>query len=315
MYGKHLEVRRSTRDGQDDDASGRGSGGGLKALAPILRAGRPRARRHFLGEELRAITRQTQQSLMRQREGREAEVHLDAVRHLIQTTFLPVRTAKCDQTIRLATQEDEALSGATLTRDGAAGSALLNEARMRYGWDIVGQREMLKQLFVLALRQLKMPLRQIGRGPSAPLCASLRATGAEPQGLTSALARQIRDKWRIPDEILKTIMAFAGPLWWVRRKWDGSLPLPTARLKAFSVDVPPKLHRLFRRVLCFERNEFFFALSRDVMYAEWGPGAQVWMRGTDLYPFVVLLRSEGRKSNPRSSASVVSVRGAGEVLL
>lgn len=233
---------------------------------------------------------------------------------LLRTTFVSVRSAKCEQTIRLVSSESAAVSGATALRDGAAGSALLNEVRMRLGIDVVEKREVLKRLLVMGLRELRMPLKSVGRGPRAPLCASLCVSGCEPPSSRLTVAHLRRGWHAVPPEVVERVLAFAGGIWWARRRWDGNLPLPSSQIKAFSADVPSKLQPLFKRVACFDRTEFSFS-DGSVMYIEWGPSGQLWMRGTNLYPLVALLRCERQKQTRRTAASVLNVRGVGEVLL
>ena len=226
-----------------------------------------------------------------------------------------MRTAKCEQTIRLWRDKtaSEAVSAAATCHDGAAGSALLNEVRMRLGLDVVAQREHLKRLLVLALRQLRIPVRVVGRGSRAPLCASLRVCCHEPPE-EELLRRTLRLCPHFPSDVATKIEEFAGGLWWTRRRWDGSLPVPTARLRAFSADVPQPLRKLFRRVACHPRTEFTFSSGAKV-YVEWGPGDQLWMRGTSLVPFLTLVRRERREQRRPGAALVMSVRGSGDVLV
>lgn len=238
---------------------------------------------------------------------------------LLRYTFTAVRTANCEQTIRLTQKGPndvaigDAVSDATPTGDGAAGSALLNEVRMRLGLDVVPQRERLKQLLVLGLRILRMPVRSAGRGPRAPLCASLRVCGQEPpEGRMLALT--LRSLACLPLELLIRIEEAAGGFWWGRRRWDGSLPVPTSRLRAFSADVPSSLVKVFHRVACFPRTEFNFSDGSKV-YVEWGPSNQLWMRGTSLIPFVALVRCQRGSQRRPGAATVLSVRGAGDVLV
>jgi hypothetical protein len=236
---------------------------------------------------------------------------------LLRSTFVPVRTAKCEQTIRLAQKEQlaltDAVSDATPTRDGAAGSALLNEVRMRLGVDVVPQREHLKRLLVIGLALLRMPVRPVGRGPRAPLCASLRVCGRKPpEGVL--LVKTLERSGRLPKELVKCLEEMAGGFWWARRNWDGSLPVPTSRLRAFSADVPSSLVKVFHRVACFPRTEFSFS-DGSVVYSEWGPSEQLWMRSTSLVPFVALLRCQRQAARRPGAAAVLSVRGAGDVLV
>lgn len=234
---------------------------------------------------------------------------------LLKNTFVSVRTAKCEQTIRLVcnTTTSDAVSDATTSRDGAAGSALLNEVRMRLGLDVVQNRENLKRLLVLGLRQLRMPVRSVGHGPRAPLCASLRVCGRDPPE-ARILTMTLRRWERIPMDVVERIEKIAGGLWWARRRWDGCLPPPSSKMLAFSADVPQKLLKLFRRVACHNRCEFTFSSGAKV-YVEWGPSNQLWMRGTNLLPFVTLLRCERQAQRRPGAASVLSVRGAGDVLV
>jgi len=207
----------------------------------------------------------------------------------------------------------EAVSDATPLRDGAAGSALLNEVRMRLGLDVVPQRERLKRLLVLGLHLLHMPARPVGGGPRAPLCAKLRVCGHEPPEAL-LLSLTVRRWPAMPLDVARLVEEFAGGFWWARRRWDGSLPTPTAKMHAFSADVPPKLVKLFRRVASYPRCEFSFSEGSKV-YVEWGPSDQLWMRGTSLGPFVTLARCQRRAQRRPGAATVLSVRGAGDVLV
>lgn len=232
---------------------------------------------------------------------------------VLRSTFVSVRTAKCEQTILLGHKDGEAVvSDATNLIDGKAGSALLNELRMQLGVDVVLQREQLKRLLVLGLKSIQIPLRSVGLGPRAPLCASLRVCGHEP--LEGRLLRLTLARTCLPEVLLERIEELSGGFWWARRRWDGSLPLPTSKLRAFSADVPVSLSRVLHKVACFPRTAFCFSDGSQV-YVEWGPGEQLWMRGTSLLPLVTLVRRERNAQRRPGAAEVLWIRGAGDVLV
>ena len=259
---------------------------------------------------------------------------LSRVVQLFRSTFSPIRTTKRNQTIRLSARAAGTLVEAHNEWDGAAGSALLTEMRMRLGLRFFRRKEQLKKLIVVGLYLARIPLRAIGSasrvslstltamGSSAQLCACLSSIGSDPPEelpLRLTFARAA-----LPAELLRVISSYCGGLWWARRALIVQLPPPSGSLQAFSADVPRQLLRASRSLVCFERTVFSFSSGASV-FAEWGPHNTLWMRGSTAHntlwmrgstaaAFVTLLRRERSLLTP-GPATVLCLRGVGDVLV
>jgi hypothetical protein len=243
---------------------------------------------------------------------------------MLQHTFTSARTSKCEQTIRLSTRMSGAVLVESNPRDGAAGSALLTEMRMRLGLDVALQKEHLKVLLVCALCVAKFPLQAIGStsrftflnlnsiGSSAHLFAKLRMSGERPS--VDALLCLTWGRSNFPVEIIARVQEFAGGMWWGRDMALG-LPCPSEGIFAFSADIPRRLKKHLKTLVCFPCTRFHFSTGIE-LWAEWAAsGDQLWMRGKTLVPLISLIRCERRGLARQGPAYVIHVRGLGDVFV
>lgn len=242
---------------------------------------------------------------------------------LIRNTFSPTRSLNKEQNIVVSQRHEPrhyaeviVVSDATSVLDGNVGCALLTELKVYLGVDVVNERERLKTLLIESLAELNM---LPARARTPPIFfACLRPKGEHPS-IRSLLVQTLKKKF-LPN-VVSLIEEFAGDLWWSKRRWDGHfLPTPTRRLKAYSMDVPPNLVKVFDGVACInERTEIRFSDS-SIVYVEWGPlvgsSRQMWMRGTSVRLFIALIRREYRRDKARQPRSVLlKLRGVGDVMI
>ena len=197
--------------------------------------------------------------------------------------------------------------GVQASHDGSGGCALLTEIHRRCQLPFASNADA-KENLKFAAQELRLPLWEghqqysIGMRPH-------REPPSYAQIASKTIGQVLAD---LPQDLQTLILAFAGDLWWGCTSWH-ELPGASESLNAFSVIVPPRLTRFFRKCLPFETSRVLFANGQAV-FGEWSSDRSlIWLRCVCVWEWILLLRCvRGRRSR---TTEIITVRGLGDVII